>query len=115
MSVIFSCCWASPAESFSGLSPAELNIYFIASVLRLHNLEGHVSIFTSPKNRVPQLYPQAFDLSNLFTCCYMTYLSSEFTQYIYIYIYIKLILVQAWHSRLCLVKISSGHNGSLFT
>jgi hypothetical protein len=28
VSVVFSCCWASPAESFSGLSPAGLLTIF---------------------------------------------------------------------------------------
>jgi hypothetical protein len=48
-SVGFSCCWASPAQSFSGLSPAGLMwLYFIVSILRLLPPSGPVSCIYIP-------------------------------------------------------------------
>jgi hypothetical protein len=56
--VVFSLCSASPAQSFSGLSPTGLTGTFHC----LHfwdspNLEGQVPVFISPKNKGAQLYP----------------------------------------------------------
>jgi hypothetical protein len=57
-SIIYSCCWASPAQSLSGPSSAELMTISIVSNLRHIYLEGKLPGFISPINRVAQLYPQ---------------------------------------------------------
>jgi hypothetical protein len=57
-SVIYDCCWSSPAQSFFGASPVRLSTYFTVSDLRLPNLEGQIPVFTSPRNRMAQLYRQ---------------------------------------------------------
>jgi hypothetical protein len=63
-SVVFSCCWASPAQSFSGLSSAGLmGICYCLNFLDFLNLEGLVPLFLSPRNRVAQLYLQTLVLS----------------------------------------------------
>jgi hypothetical protein len=41
--------------------------YVIDSIFETSNLEGHVPVFISPRNRVAQLYPQALGLSIKFT------------------------------------------------
>jgi hypothetical protein len=48
-SVIYCCCWASPAQFLSGLSPAELKTIFYW---------GQVPLFISSRNRVAQVYPR---------------------------------------------------------
>jgi hypothetical protein len=60
-SVIYCCCWTSPAQSRSGLSPAELKTIFCSpSSWDSPNLEGQVPVFiSSPRNRVAQIYPWA--------------------------------------------------------
>jgi hypothetical protein len=51
-SVVFSCCWASPAQSFSGLSPAGLKtVFYCPNFLDSPNLEGQVPVFISPQNQ----------------------------------------------------------------
>jgi hypothetical protein len=58
-------CWPSPAQSFSGPSPAGLTTIFLLPPIRdSPNLEGQVPVFISPRNRVAQLFPQA--LGSLF-------------------------------------------------
>jgi hypothetical protein len=57
--IIYSCCWALPAQYFSGLNSAGLMTIFSASILRLLQLGGQVPIFISSRSRVAQLYPQA--------------------------------------------------------
>jgi hypothetical protein len=49
-------CWASPAQSISGLSPAGLKTIFYCP-----NLESQVPVFISSRNRVAQIYPRALD------------------------------------------------------
>jgi hypothetical protein len=62
-SVDNSCCWALPAQSFSGLSLAVLmTIFYCLKFETPPNLEGQVSIFISPRNRVAQLFPQALGM-----------------------------------------------------
>jgi hypothetical protein len=59
-SVVYSCCWSSPAQSFSGLSLAGLMTAFYCLQIRdSPNLKGQVPVFISPRNRVARLYPQA--------------------------------------------------------
>jgi hypothetical protein len=58
-SVVYNCCWSSPAQSFSALSPAGLDDHILLSQIRdSPNLEGQVPVFISPRNRVAQLYPR---------------------------------------------------------
>jgi hypothetical protein len=57
-SVVFSCCWVSPAQFLSGLSPAGLSSTFCLNFWDSSILEGHVPVFISPRNRVAKLYPQ---------------------------------------------------------
>jgi hypothetical protein len=59
-SVIYNFCWPSPAQSFLGLSPARLmTIFYCLRFDTPPNLKGQVPVFTSPWNRMAQLYPQA--------------------------------------------------------
>jgi hypothetical protein len=54
----FKCCWASSAQSFSGLSPTGIMTMFLLSqIWDSPNLEGQVPIFISPRNKGAQLYP----------------------------------------------------------
>jgi hypothetical protein len=64
-SVIYCCCWASPVQSLSGLSPAGLKtIPYCSNFLDSSNLEGQVPVYISPRYRMAQLYPRA--LGSLF-------------------------------------------------
>jgi hypothetical protein len=66
---VYNCCWVSPAQSFSGPTPASLRDHTLLSQIRdFPNLEGQVPVFISPRNRVAQLYPQA--LGSLFVASY---------------------------------------------
>jgi hypothetical protein len=47
------------SQSLSGPSPAELTTIFYCLIRDSLNLEGHVPVFISPRNRVAQLYPRA--------------------------------------------------------
>jgi hypothetical protein len=58
----FQFCWALP---FSGLSRMGLmSILYCLYFGDSPNLEGKVAVFTSPRNRVAQLYPRTLGLSN---------------------------------------------------
>jgi hypothetical protein len=50
-SIVYSCCCASPVRAFLGPS--------LSQIWDPLNLDGQVSAFTSPRNRVAHLYPQA--------------------------------------------------------
>jgi hypothetical protein len=51
--VVYSCCWALPAQSFSGLSPTELmTIFYRLNFLDFPNLEVQVPVFCPLRNRV---------------------------------------------------------------
>jgi hypothetical protein len=68
-SVVYNCCWLSPALSFS--DPSTVGLITIFCCLRFEtppNLQGQVPIFINPRNRVAQLYPQA--LGSLFVASY---------------------------------------------
>jgi hypothetical protein len=56
-SVIYSCCWASPTQSFSVPSPAGLvtKLFLLSQIWDSPNQEGQVPVFISPKIRVDQL------------------------------------------------------------
>jgi hypothetical protein len=56
-SVVYNCCWSSPAQSFPSLSPAELMTIFYCPIFG-----------TPPTWRVSWLYPQA--LRSLFIASY---------------------------------------------
>jgi hypothetical protein len=57
-SVIYCCCWASSAQSLSGLSPVGLKtIFYCPNFFDFLCLEGQVRVFTSPSNRVAQENP----------------------------------------------------------
>jgi hypothetical protein len=59
-SVIYCCCWSSPAQSRSGLSPVGLKtIFYCPNSWDSLNLEGLVPVFISPMNRVARTYPRA--------------------------------------------------------
>jgi hypothetical protein len=59
-SVVFSFCWASPAQPFTGLSPTGLmSIFYCLCFWNSPNPEGQVPVFISPRNKVAQLYSQA--------------------------------------------------------
>jgi hypothetical protein len=60
VSVVYSCCWASQAQSFLGPSSACLMTMFLLSqIWDSPKLEGQLPVFISPSNRIVQLYPQA--------------------------------------------------------
>jgi hypothetical protein len=46
-SAVYNCCWSSPAQSFSGLSPAALMTIFYCLGFETPKLEGQVPVFTS--------------------------------------------------------------------
>jgi hypothetical protein len=59
-SVVFSCCWASPGQLFSGVSPMGLiSIFSCLYFWDSPNLEGQVPVFISPRNTAAQLYSPA--------------------------------------------------------
>jgi hypothetical protein len=51
--VVFSCCWASPAQSFSGLSPGGLRPYFTVSVLSPPTWRPRFLYFSHPEKGWP--------------------------------------------------------------
>jgi hypothetical protein len=79
-SVVYNCCWFSPAQSFSGPSPVGLVTIFILSQIRdISNLEGQVPVFISPGNRVPfasspTLYSLFVDRSGNSDCATLSWL-----------------------------------------
>jgi hypothetical protein len=92
-----SCCWASPAESFSGLSPAGLmSKFYCLNIWGSPNQEGQVPVFISPRNRVAQLYPHTLGLPNLFT------------YYYYYYMIYLMFCIHCIYSRLCPIKCTVG-------
>jgi hypothetical protein len=60
---LYNCFWALPEQSLWGPSPTELRAY-CTLIWDSLNLEGHVSLFIFPNNRVAQLCPRA--LGSLF-------------------------------------------------
>jgi hypothetical protein len=57
-SVVFSYCWASPAQSFSGRSLTGLmTIFYYLNFWDSSNLEGRFPVFISPRNTLAQFYP----------------------------------------------------------
>jgi hypothetical protein len=48
-----------PAQLLSGSSPMGPMTTFYSQIQDSPNLEGHIPVFISPRNRVAQLYPQA--------------------------------------------------------
>jgi hypothetical protein len=57
-SVVYNCCWSSPAQSFSAPSPAGLNDHILLSQIReSYNLEGQVPVFLSPETGRPSYTP----------------------------------------------------------
>jgi hypothetical protein len=63
-SVVFSCCWASPAQSSSGLSRAGPMIFYCLNVWDPTSLNYQVPAFTFSKKRIVQLYLQVFGCSD---------------------------------------------------
>jgi hypothetical protein len=58
VSVVYICCWSSPAQSFSGPSSAGTHDHILLSQIRdFPNMEGQVPVFISSRNRAVQLYP----------------------------------------------------------
>jgi hypothetical protein len=55
--LLYNCFWALPEQSLLGQSPAELTAIFYCLIWDPPNLEGHVPVFISPRNRVAKLYP----------------------------------------------------------
>jgi hypothetical protein len=69
-SIIYSsnCFWALPDQSLSDQSPVELMTIFYSLIRDFPNLKGQVPVFTSPRNRVAQLYTGA--MGSLFVTSY---------------------------------------------
>jgi hypothetical protein len=55
-SVVYKCCWHSPAQSFWDPGPTGLTIVYCL-VGDFHNLEFQVPILYSPRHKVAQLCP----------------------------------------------------------
>jgi hypothetical protein len=74
-SVVYNCCWFSPAQSFSGLSPAGFMVIFYC--LRFEtppNLEGQISsIYIPQEDRVARLYPHALGFIFVASNCSQSY------------------------------------------
>jgi hypothetical protein len=66
--LLYNCFWALPEQSLLGRNPAELTAIFYCLIWDSPNLEGHVHVFISPRNRVAKLYPRA--LCSLFVDSY---------------------------------------------
>jgi hypothetical protein len=66
-SVVYNCCWSSPAQSFSAPSSAGLMMIF-SQIRGSPNMEGQFPLFTSPRNRLARLYPHV--LESLFFASY---------------------------------------------
>jgi hypothetical protein len=61
-SVIYSCCWALPTQSFSGPSPMRLmTIFYSLKFETPPTLRVRFQLFICPRNRVAQSFPQALD------------------------------------------------------
>jgi hypothetical protein len=67
-SVVYNCCWSSPAQSFSG--PCLSGLMTTCYCLRFETPQpgGPGPVFTFPQNRVVRLYPQT--LGSLFVGSY---------------------------------------------
>jgi hypothetical protein len=58
-SVVYNCCWSSPAQSFFGPSPNGLMTKILLSQIRESpNLEGQVPVHKSPGNKVAHFTPR---------------------------------------------------------
>jgi hypothetical protein len=66
--LLLNCFWALREQSLLGWSPAELTAIFYSFIWDSPNLEGKVSAFISPRNKVAQLYPRA--VGSLFVASY---------------------------------------------
>jgi hypothetical protein len=58
-SVVYNCCWLSPAQSFWVRVSRDSWPYIISQIRDSPNLEGQVPVFIPPRNRLAQLYPEA--------------------------------------------------------
>jgi hypothetical protein len=56
---IYSCCWASPAQSFSGFNHSGLMIILYSINFEIPQLEEPSSSFISSRKRMAQLWPRA--------------------------------------------------------
>jgi hypothetical protein len=65
--LLYNCFWALPEQSLLGQVQQNSRPYFTVS-FETPNLEGQVSVFISPRNRVAQLYPRA--LGSLYVASY---------------------------------------------
>jgi hypothetical protein len=75
-SVIYSCCWASPPQSFSGPSSTGSHNEILSQIWDSLNLESQVPLCISPRNRVALLYPQALGDSG---CCWSwSYVATDY-------------------------------------
>jgi hypothetical protein len=64
-STVFSFSWTTPVQPFSDLSLTGLmSIFYCLYFWDSPNLEGHVPVFISSRNRVARLYSRTLDLSN---------------------------------------------------
>jgi hypothetical protein len=59
-SVVYNCCWSSPAKSFSCPSPEGHNHILLSQIRDSPNLEGQVPVFISPRNRVASYDSQGY-------------------------------------------------------
>jgi hypothetical protein len=57
--LLLNCFWALPDQSHLSRSPTELTAISYCLLWDSPNLEGHVPVFISPRNRVAKLYPRA--------------------------------------------------------
>jgi hypothetical protein len=68
-SVVYNCCWSSPAQSFSGPSPTGLMTIFYCTGSRLPpTWRVRAPVYISSRNRVAQSCPQA--MGSLFVAYY---------------------------------------------
>jgi hypothetical protein len=65
-SVIYSCCWASPPQSFSGpSSTGPHNQILLSQIWDSLSLESKVPLCISPRNSVALLFPQAWMIQSV--------------------------------------------------
>jgi hypothetical protein len=57
VSIVYNCCWSSPAHSISDPNPAGLMTIFYCLRFETPNLEGQVPAYISGRNRGPSYTP----------------------------------------------------------
>jgi hypothetical protein len=86
--VVYNCCWSSPAQSFSGPSPAGLvTIFYCLRFETPSNLEGQVPVIIYSQEQGGPIIPPSCD--SLYIARAGPNRKHRFQQYRYCYIFIR--------------------------